>query len=473
MIKKILSVGIIATLLALVMSVTAFAAETTVAKIGDKEYTTLQTAVNEANAGDVITVLDDITVTSHISVSAGKDVVLDLNGKVIQGIFVEAEASKVFEVDGKLTVKDTSDAKKGKITSYAENPDTGKIPGYGSNTILVGGSFVLESGTIENLTASGSSCYAIDVKWVGSGTSNITINGGKAVAVKTAVRAVAWQSSIPVNLTVNGGEIEGSRAIMVQLPGNDGSAKDVNVTINGGTITATGENSGSYAFKFAIYSYSSGDYSFSGVDIAVNNGSINGDIAVGGGSTKDGNSVEKVRINGGSFSGLYGDVYTYTEDDDIEISGGTFSSDVSCYVLPGYEAVFNATTGTYGIDAATTVEGTKWYSNTDAGYYVTADTTYGMIRFLFAADIEGEVTKFGIKYIKGSDITADIAKESSVSSEQTGDAKAFYGDIAGIAEGADDTYFAIAYVEVAGKTYWSEVVSCTPNWSNDYTGYAA
>ncbi len=115
----------------------------------------------------------------------------------------------------------------------------------------------------------------------------------------------------------------------------------------------------------------------------------------------------------------------------------------------------------------------NWTYTTDAGYYVTADTAYGMIRFLFKADIEGEVTKFGIKYIKGSDITADIAKESSVSSEQAGDAKAFYGDIVKIKENSTDTYFAIAYVEVDGKTYWSEVVSCTPNWSNNYTGYAA
>ncbi len=112
----------------------------------------------------------------------------------------------------------------------------------------------------------------------------------------------------------------------------------------------------------------------------------------------------------------------------------------------------------------------NWATNKDSGFYYDAETKYGMIRFLFAADVYGEIEEYGIKYSKATDITEEVTADGKTTSA-TGNANAFYGDLVGISENSDTTYYAAAFIKVNGKYLWSEVANCSPNWENNYTGY--
>ncbi|MBQ3118398.1 MAG: right-handed parallel beta-helix repeat-containing protein [Clostridia bacterium] len=112
----------------------------------------------------------------------------------------------------------------------------------------------------------------------------------------------------------------------------------------------------------------------------------------------------------------------------------------------------------------------NWGTGTDAGYYMDDETKYGMMRFLFHADIDAEDVKdSGIKYIRTDDITATV-----VSKQNDEATNAFYGDVIGIPEGTTGEYAAVAYVITSkGLIYWSDAVECSPDFDNDYSGYNA
>ena len=112
----------------------------------------------------------------------------------------------------------------------------------------------------------------------------------------------------------------------------------------------------------------------------------------------------------------------------------------------------------------------EWNSDTDAGYYMENETAYGLMRFLFSVGVATEdITESGIKYIKTADITDDVDSALGVN----GTANAFYGDITGIPYGTVGNYLAIAYVKTDKGTFWSDVVTCTPSFSQYFTDYTA
>jgi len=305
-----------------------------VAEVDGVKYETLAEALA---VGGNVTLLTDVELTERLTINAGQEIVLDLNGYTISGGYTEAASSAVITNKGKLTVKDSSDAQTGKITSAALNPDLAAIPSYANNTITNSGEFILESGTIECMTDAGAA-YAIDVAWH-TNDASVTIKGGKVTAVRCAIRVVAW-SSAKDTLNIEGGEITGgTRGIWIHLPGSNDAVKDIDVNITGGTISA--ENG------LAVYSYSFGD-SYSGVDVAISGGAeFNGDVAFGGGSSYNGSGAEKVTVTGGTFNG---GIYTYnTKEHAIAVSGGTFTQAVEeTYCADGFVPADNGD-GTYGV----------------------------------------------------------------------------------------------------------------------------
>lgn len=125
--RRVLSVALVLVMALSVMTV-AFAAEETVAKIGDAEYTTLQAAVEAAVDGDVITVVADTTLDNNaMGVASGmysliyvtdKAVTIDLNGKTITAnVSLDKKMLAVFGTNntGELTLKDSSEAKTGTV----------------------------------------------------------------------------------------------------------------------------------------------------------------------------------------------------------------------------------------------------------------------------------------------------------------------------------------------------------------------
>ena len=167
---------------------------------------------------------------------------------------------------------------------------------------------------------------------------------------------------------------------------------------------------------------------------------------------KNGNVVECIMVNSGEFL----DVSKFAKDGFI----------IKLYTDENLteEFDYNATPINENIDLylkyVKAPDNMTWFKDTDSGYYIVNDKRFGMIRFLFAADTNEEVSAFGIKYSKASDIDETI---DSTTKSGEGDRKAFYGDLVGITD--DTIYYAVAYIKIGDKYYWSDVASSMVNWN--------
>lgn len=148
-------------------------------------FATLDEAIAAAQAGETVTLLTDVESVSVTTVVAGKDIVLDLNGKTLtstanNGITIEATA--------KLTVKDSLTS--GKVVA------TGKY----SNAIENKGTLVIESGSFEAVY--GAICAL--------GGSTTTISGGTFASSTGRYGMYYWANGTALSVTVNGGLFKNS-----------------------------------------------------------------------------------------------------------------------------------------------------------------------------------------------------------------------------------------------------------------------
>ena len=325
--------------------------EDTVAMIGAKEYPTLTAAINEANTGDTVKLVNNVTVTKPIEVT--KSMTLDLNGHVLtaatastatvknSAIWVTAEKVNL-TIDGTtagsgMTMGDTHDTNwKAKVWGFVDLRE-----GSAGSTVTVnGGSYtgstcasdsyhytalftvgsesklVLNnvSAETDERVVKASSCGEVVVS---GGTYNITgINAflGAAFETKTA-------SFTDMKLTAKYGgcvqvgrnaTLENCEIKVTDIRTGDGTYLNCAVAVQyGGTATV---KSGIYTAPYAAYVYSSGgtinieNGTFTGVVradattdttavINIKNGSFNGEIQKGGGP-----GSETISITGGTFS---------------------------------------------------------------------------------------------------------------------------------------------------------------------------
>lgn len=331
------------------------------AQVGETKYATLQKAADAATAGQTVTVLNDVDMTTdgNLTVNEGKDIVLDMNGHSIKGANADHKNIMVY---GKLTLKDSKENSTGKI--YAETPY--QKGAYDKALIYVddNGEFVMESGHINtvlpNSVANGQ--FA-----VGSfGNSTVTINGGTIEGGYSAITGFGDPKD-NTNITINGGTLicPMDYAIYHPQPGkltiNKGATiyggagaicmKSGELEINGGTLTSKGKgNTGNW-----------GDGTGGLGNAALNFCKPYGDVKAiikGGTITAEGDAV------------LIDAKPTEGKEVSLAISGGTFSSDVSKYCAAGFTATPNAD-GTYGItkvgDLSVMVAYDKAYDNVEAG----------------------------------------------------------------------------------------------------------
>lgn len=306
------------------------------AQVGETKYATLQEAVNAATAGQTVTVITDVDMTSgkNITVNAGQDIVLDMNGHSIKGANAD---NKNILVRGKLTLKDSKENSTGKI--YAETPYQYGVYDKPLVEVINDGQFVMESGHINSVPA-GNHQFVIGAYY----NSKVIINGGTIES--------GWYA------------INGS---------NDGD-QNTTITINGGTLVSTS----SYAIShplFGTLTINSGAvvYGAGGaIDMKRGNLVVTGGIMTSKGIGDTGNwgegtgNLGKAALN---FCAPYGNVTAtikggtitaagdavLTDDQPIAdrtatlaIEGGKYSSDVSKYCSPGYTATPNPD-GTYTV----------------------------------------------------------------------------------------------------------------------------
>lgn len=241
------------------------------------KYAALQEAINAAQAGDTVTLLNNVASTEPIAIN--KNITLDLNGKELCSTYIFQKGQIV--ISAEVTIRDSSKDKAGCIrTNYA---------GTAGRTVELSGAsakLTLESGTIYGMPAtspaSGSAVY------LGSNTTFL-MKGGKiklenANRASSAVNVFGKQTSF----VLENGEIlvDGTEAYGV-------SANMGNITINGGKITATK----------AIYSHQS---------ITISGGDVKGTVDLS----------NKASISGGTFSNYFNPTFLATGYGVISTANG-------------------------------------------------------------------------------------------------------------------------------------------------------
>lgn len=306
------------------------------AQVGETKYATLQEATNAATAGQTVTVLNDVDLTtgSNLEVHKWLDIVLDMNGHSIKG--ANADYKNIC-VSGKLTLKDSKENSTGKI--YAETPNQDGV--YDKPLVEVNndGVFVMESGHINSVPAGNrqfvigayynstviinggtieSGGYAINGSNDEYHNTTITINGGTLVS--TADYAISHPQS--GTLTINSGAV-------VYGAGGAIDMKRGNLVVNGGIMTSKGKgNTGKWG-------EGTGDPDKAALNFCKPYGNVTATIT-GGTITAEGDAV------------LIDAKPTEGKTVALAIEGGTYSSDVSKYCSPGFTATPNGD-GTYTV----------------------------------------------------------------------------------------------------------------------------
>lgn len=311
--KRVLSAALSLCMLLTLLPTAALATEDDATTPGTSPATTLQEKINAAEKGATVSLSENET--GSITVSAGKDITLDLAGYKLTNT---ADSHTVtVEKGATLTVTDSSEAMTGTIDNVS----------HGKAAVVNYGTFVLNSGNLtrsqeaskydeEKKTdiANGNSWYVV----LNHGT--MTVNGGKVffsesnIGYFSSLIANGWYTGsentdeTPASLTVTGGEFVGGK---ITIKNDDYSV----LNIQGGTFTQ------SDARHFCIYNCN---------DATISGGTINGTVGCGGYEEEEQSSYEQGKLVISGDANVKGGIQTF-DNANVSISGGTFT-DTYLYV---------------------------------------------------------------------------------------------------------------------------------------------
>lgn len=401
-------------------------ATTYVAETGETKYETLQEAINAAAKNATVKLLAD----TRENVTIDKGLTLDLYGFTLNGGTEKGKPALTVKdsVNGmtRVTVKDSSEAQTGTIM----REDTAENSGVSSHYVIdIQGKSLLtfESGNVKNNSGNADRSKGASLVRVGddrymNAISKLTINGGtftqdNFIAIKVDRG----------NLILNGGEVNSANSYAVE--------NWCNANIKGGTVNGT----------VSTWVYSKGSETSK---LTISGGTVNGNVA----SVNYDSAAEKqarVFIEGGEVTGTLG-TYTYsnglvaTDDTSmatIKVSGGTFSSDPTEYVVEDSGVTKNAD-GTFGVAKAylAKVGETSYYTMDEAFHaavasgetlYLLRDYTTGAEQNSgsksFAIDLDGHTwtytgtnTNCAAFQINYSDVTLTVKNGTVVSNSMVG-----------------------------------------------------
>lgn len=320
---------------------------TYVAEVNGVKYETLQAAIDKAARGAIVTLLantkENVTITQMY-------ITLDLNGHTING--GTEKGKPAVTVKARVTIKDSSAAQTGTIM----REDTAENSGVSSH-------------------------YVIDVQgdgWLTFEGGNVKNNSG-VVGVRGASLVRVGDDSVAKypGLNIKGGTFTQNNFIVIKIDRGD-------LFLNGGTLTSANsyaiENwkratvrGGTVNGTVSSWTYSGGSNS----ELTISGGTINGDVT----SVNYGNATDRkatVSVTGGIINGEL-DTRAYDPKTNkltsiidaakatIEVSGGTFSTDPTKYVVEE-SAIIKNENGTYGVEKAylAKVGDTSYYTMDEA-----------------------------------------------------------------------------------------------------------
>ena len=316
--------------------------DTSVAEVNGVKYETLQAAVDAAAKNATVKLLADTKENVTISTPY---VTLDLNGNTLNGS--TGERKPALTITARVTVMDSSATQTGTIM----REDTAENSGVSSHYVIDvqgDGWLTFESGTVKNGSGAGGTKGASLVR-VGDDSvakyPGLNIKGGTFTQDNFIVIKVDRG-----DLFLNGGTLNSANSYAVE--------NWHRATIKGGTVNG----------NVSSWTYSSGLNS----ELTINGGTVNGNVESVSYDGAEG-KLAKVAITGGTVNGTlstkrYGEEAAPSKDmATIEVTGGTFSSDPTKYVVED-SAVTNNSDGTFGVAKAylAKVGDTSYYTMDEA-----------------------------------------------------------------------------------------------------------
>ena len=312
-----------------------------VAETNNVKYETLQAAINAASRKATVKLLAD----TRENVTIANDLTLDLNGHKLNGS--TGERKPALTITARVTVMDSSEAKTGTIM----REDTAKNSGVSSHYVIDvqgDGWLTFESGNVKNDSGAGGTKGASLVR-VGSDSvakyPGLNIKGGTFTQDNFIVIKVERG-----DLFLNGGSLNSEKSYAVQTWHR--------ATIKGGTVNGA----------VSSWTYDGGP----GAETTISGGTVNGNVEAISYDGKAGKpalvSISGGTVNGTLIAGIYNSATEPTKDmATIKITGGTFSSDPSKYLVEGSTATENEN-GTFGVAKAylAKVGNTSYYTMEEA-----------------------------------------------------------------------------------------------------------
>ncbi|MBR3415963.1 MAG: InlB B-repeat-containing protein, partial [Clostridia bacterium] len=343
-----------------------------VAKIGDTLYASLKDAVAAVTDGTPTTIVmidnELIEVTGYaITIPAGRNITIDLNGFEVVGYATSAGTSALIRNLGTLKIEDSSANGTGKLIGGADptwtwDGSNNYSGSYASNVIRNEGNLTVESGTIYNIST-GSAVYAIDNYDAGK----VTINGGIVDAKKASAIRMFYNNGGAV--TVTGGTVghyvddDNCSYMGIQVM----SGTNADVTVTGGTI----------AGMYALYSNGTDDSS-----VSISGGLFDGYVALGSAGP------DNVSISGGFFNewvGTWGDQTGF-------ITGGYFAEELDPELVhPDYDCAPNTDADTMEDYPFVVVPSVKVTLRNYTGSYTRATVKVGDTAFDNGEEDESDV----------------------------------------------------------------------------------
>ncbi len=307
--------------------------EAAVASINGKEYATLAEAINAANAGETVTLLDNIELDATQTID--KAITLDLNGKTLDST---DQFTLKLAAAANLTVIDNAEG--GKLANAYSGDSNPAAAVYCDES---GAVFTLKSGTITSsphkITKAGSGLYSTAINGYGKATTEWTVNieGGSVIADETPKDSRAIVTNKGMKLNISGGTIIGN-----MCGGGVDAVDDSIVTITGGTISGRQTDTGTIKETFGMRIVGS-------AKVIINGGTVNGVKMKYNGTSAPDVELKSGTVNG-SFYLTTNKKLTFTVDPTAEII--LENNTASAFLPEGVELTQN-TDGTYGVTEAT------------------------------------------------------------------------------------------------------------------------
>ena len=326
--KKFISV-LLSLLMVFSLCLSVSADDGKVAKIGDKEYSTLQEAI-DAGEGETVVLISNVDI-SNGGVKVNTNTTLDLNGHSIK---VANISNGNIAVNNNLTLIDSSDVKCDGTGTGKIYTETAYIYGEIDKVIISvnnGATFTMKSGLIDTASFTDDNKdegqFAIGFPDTYTEEATVIIDGGH---VKAGWYAVAGNGlndkGADQNIIVNGGILESTSDYAIYHPhkgtttikggvvyGHAGGVaiKNGNLVVNGGTITSKGVGS------TGTWGDGTGNLANAAVNIDASYGATN------------------VKLNEGKFI-AEGNAISLIKNSEkpssLTITGGTYSSNISEYL---------------------------------------------------------------------------------------------------------------------------------------------